>query len=453
MSSNATAIEVKSLGKCYQIYARPQDRLKQSIYPRIQTLVGRPASRYFQPFWALQDVSFEIQQGETVGIIGRNGSGKSTLLQLICGTLTPTNGIVQTRGRVAALLELGSGFNPEFTGRENIYLNGSVLGLERSEIDSRFDDIAAFADIGEFIEQPVKMYSSGMYIRLAFAINIMSQPDIMIVDEALAVGDMNFQAKCITALKRRQDAGTTVLFVSHDINTVKSLCSRAVYLERGQLKNIGSAAAIAEQYLRAVREDISTEYQQTRQTSPGLAAKTDQAPESAAPAPGIALHRLDDFTRRVAQFRYGTGEARVLYVDLHTMSGETITEVQFNQQVKIIIYLESYQEKRLSVNFNILDDKKNLITGANFLLMDQPLLDTQPGEQYRVEYTVHLPLQDGIYAVQVGLAEPMVSDRAASFVDYVDDAVVFSMARWEKAKLWSKVFMFPKLAIEKISEE
>lgn len=233
MSSNDIAISVQSLSKCYGIYATPRDRLKQFVLPRLQRLAGRPSKQYFSEFWALKDVSFEIKKGETVGIIGRNGSGKSTLLQIICGTLTPTGGGVRTNGRIAALLELGSGFNPEFTGRENIYLNGAVLGLTRGEIDQRYDDIAAFADIGAFIEQPVKTYSSGMLVRLAFSVSVNVWPDILVVDEALAVGDGAFQLKCMTRLKALQEIGATVLFVSHDLGSVGRLCSSAHILDCG----------------------------------------------------------------------------------------------------------------------------------------------------------------------------------------------------------------------------
>ncbi|MDZ4098100.1 MAG: ABC transporter ATP-binding protein, partial [Methylophilaceae bacterium] len=190
------AIKVENLSKCYQIYDNPRDRLKQFVAPRLQRLTWQTPKQYFREFWALKDVSFEVKKGETVGIIGRNGSGKSTLLQMICGTLNPTSGSIQTSGRSAALLELGSGFNPEFTGRENVYMNAAVLGLTQDEIDKRYDDIVAFADIGEFINQPVKTYSSGMVVRLAFAVQSQIDPDILIVDEALSVGDAKFQAKC-----------------------------------------------------------------------------------------------------------------------------------------------------------------------------------------------------------------------------------------------------------------
>ncbi|HEY9527568.1 MAG TPA: ABC transporter ATP-binding protein [Anaerolineales bacterium] len=233
MSFSDPVIEVKNLGKSYHIYKRPQDRLKQSVLPRLQQIIGSTPKRYFHEFWALRDVSFEVHKGETIGIIGRNGSGKSTLLQLICGTLSPTTGTIRTDGRIAALLELGSGFNPEFTGRENVYLNGAILGLSKEEIDARFDDIAGFADIGEFIEQPVKIYSSGMVVRLAFSVQAMVDPDILVVDEALAVGDEKFQRKCFTRLEELKSRGTSILFVSHSGVQVVELCDKALLLERG----------------------------------------------------------------------------------------------------------------------------------------------------------------------------------------------------------------------------
>ena len=187
-------IRVENLSKCYQIYDKPQHRLWQGLF--------RGRKQFFREFWALKDVSFEVRRGETVGIIGRNGSGKSTLLQMICGTLTPTSGTIDVRGRVGALLELGAGFNPEFTGRENVYMNGSILGLTREEIDARYEDIVAFADIGQFIDQPLKTYSSGMYVRLAFAVIANIEADVLVIDEALAVGDAFFVQKCMRFLRR-----------------------------------------------------------------------------------------------------------------------------------------------------------------------------------------------------------------------------------------------------------
>jgi len=248
-------IKVENLGKCYHIYDRPQDRLKQSILPKIKRLFCMRPKQYFREFWAVKDLSFEVERGETIGIIGRNGSGKSTLLQLICGALAHTGGSVTTKGRIAALLELGSGFNSEFTGRENVYMNGAIFGLTKDEIDGRFDDIAAFADLGGFIDQPVKVYSSGMLMRLAFAVSASVDPDILIIDEALAVGDAAFQFKCMERLKALIQNGTTLLLVSHDINMIKSFCKRAIYLKDGMLQMSGSPDRVAEHYFLDIRND------------------------------------------------------------------------------------------------------------------------------------------------------------------------------------------------------
>ncbi len=359
--SSDIAIKVQNLSKCYQLYGQPHDRLKQSIYPRFQRLVGKQPRQYFREFAALKDVSFEIKKGETVGIIGRNGSGKSTLLQIICGTLNPTAGSVQTNGRIAALLELGSGFNPEFTGRENVYMNAAVLGLSREETDARFDDIAAFADIGQFIEQPVKTYSSGMYLRLAFAVNVMSTPEIMIVDEALAVGDMAFQAKCMTALTRLQDRGTTVLFVSHDISALKSLCSRGVLLEHGETQEIGPAGHVAERYIRKMREQMNAEAASSVPLANKKASTTaqlknqarDNAPEFKAP-PG--------FEKQVAHFRYGDGGAKITFAELLDEDFQPISEVEFDQSVFVRVYFEaSTNSELISCNYYILDDKREML--------------------------------------------------------------------------------------------
>jgi len=266
MSSEEIAVRVSNLSKCYHIYDCPPDRLKQSTLPRLQRLIRRPPRQYYREFWALKDVSFEVKKGETVGIIGRNGSGKSTLLQLICGTLAPTSGSVETNGRVAALLELGAGFNPEFTGRENVFMNGAVLGLSQEEIEARFDSIAAFADIGEFIEQPIKTYSSGMVVRLAFAVAINVDPQILVVDEALSVGDELFQRKCFSRIEAIKSNGATILFVSHSGATVVELCDRAMLIDSGEKLAIGAPKVIVGKYLRllyapddkrsAIREEI-----------------------------------------------------------------------------------------------------------------------------------------------------------------------------------------------------
>jgi len=269
MSCEDFSIRVKGLSKRYELYAQPADRLKQMILPRVQRAVRRPARNYFSEFWAVRGVSFDVRKGETVGIVGRNGSGKSTLLQMICGTLNPTLGTVAVRGRVAALLELGAGFNPEFTGRESVRLSGLLYGLSEQELDTRFDAILDFAEIGDFIDQPIKTYSSGMYVRLAFSVAINVSPDVLVVDEALSVGDEAFQRKCFARIDAIRDAGATVLFVSHATGTVVELCDRAILLDEGEMIADGTPRFVVPRYHKllyspsdkavAVREAIKQE--------------------------------------------------------------------------------------------------------------------------------------------------------------------------------------------------
>lgn len=253
MSSDTTAgrlaIEARGLGKCYGLYAQPSDRLKELLWGRWRS--------YGRAFWALRDVDLAIRPGEVVGIVGRNGAGKSTLLQLLCGTLQPSTGTLAVRGRVAALLELGAGFNPDFTGIENVYMNAAVLGLPRAEVDARLDSILAFADIGDFVRQPVKTYSSGMFVRLAFAVATSVEPEILVIDEALSVGDGAFARKSFDRIMELKDAGTTILFCSHSMYQVEALCQRALWLEGGRLKMTGTAADVTSAYGSSLNASIA----------------------------------------------------------------------------------------------------------------------------------------------------------------------------------------------------
>lgn len=269
MSSDA-AIKVEGIGKCYQIYSKPRDRLLQMLM--------RGRKQYFREFWALSDVSFEVPRGETVGIVGRNGSGKSTLLQIICGTLRPTNGHVETVGRIGALLELGSGFNPEFSGRENVYMNATLLGLNREEIGQKFDSIVDFADIGDFIDQPVKTYSSGMAVRLAFAVQAQVNPDILIVDEALAVGDAKFQARCFERLKQLKNNGTSILLVTHSTEQIVTHCSQAILLVNGRVAERGDPREVTNRYIDILfgKERKIDDSALASKDSSSLPAKPDQ---------------------------------------------------------------------------------------------------------------------------------------------------------------------------------
>lgn len=248
MSSKEIRIHVEGLSKRYEMYSEPSHRLKQMIMPHLHRATGRKATDYFKEFWALNDVSFDVYRGETVGIVGRNGSGKSTLLQMICGTVRPTLGNMVIDGRISALLELGAGFNSEFTGRENVLLSGLVYGISESEIRAKFDEILDFSGIGPFIDQPVKTYSSGMYVRLAFAVAINVSPDILVVDEALAVGDEAFQRKCLARIHAIRDSGATVLFVSHSAGSVIELCDRAILLDQGEMLMQGTPKEVVTTY-------------------------------------------------------------------------------------------------------------------------------------------------------------------------------------------------------------
>ena len=250
------AISLKGVSKCFKRYDKPVDRLKEFLLPKRSRAVE---------FWALQDINLEVNKGETLGIVGQNGSGKSTLLQIIAGTLTPTMGQVSVKGRVSALLELGSGFNPEFTGRENVFFNGRILGLTQEEIEAKFEDIAAFADIGDFIDQPVKTYSSGMFVRLAFAVAVNVEPEILIVDEALSVGDGVFVHRCMAKIKNFQDSGGTILFVSHDLGSVSRLCSQSIWISHGKVLERGNPNDISKSYQSWVYEKINTRIKESSQ--------------------------------------------------------------------------------------------------------------------------------------------------------------------------------------------
>jgi lipopolysaccharide transport system ATP-binding protein len=435
MSSNSIAIQVKNLSKCYNIYNKPQDRLKQSVLPRLQQFMGKPANRYFHEFWALRDVSFDVRKGETIGVIGRNGSGKSTLLQLICGTLTPTSGTVTTQGRVAALLELGSGFNPEFSGRENVYLNGAILGLSKEETDSRFDDIAAFADIGEFIEQPVKIYSSGMVVRLAFAVQAMVDPDILIVDEALAVGDEKFQRKCFARLDELKSKGTAILFVSHSGPQIVELCEKALLLEYGERLMFTQPLQSVRAYQKLIyapaneQERLIEEYRLADQTEYGFTSidQTESSPVSsrnneAAFDPGLIPETTEIYPVQGAQIQ------SFLIMDLD------------GRPVNVLIPGQEYQ---FQVRGQFLSDNDKIYFGIHIRSISGTIITGQrhpeegkflermvwAGENFRIIYRFKMILVPGGYFVGGGvwsLNEPNCLHR-------ILDALMFRVTPTQKS--------------------
>ena len=410
MSSNDFAIRVTNLSKRYELYDTPLDRLKQFIAPRLQRLAGQSPKQYFREFLALKDVSFEIKKGETVGIIGRNGSGKSTLLQMICGTLTPTSGSIQTNGRVAALLELGSGFNPEFTGRENVYMNASVLGLSTNEIDSRFDAIATFADIGEFIEQPVKSYSSGMMVRLAFAVLAHVDADILVVDEALSVGDAFFTQKCMRFLRKFMEKGT-VLFVSHDTGAVINLCQSAIWLNKGISKYRGEPKDVTQMYLAELYES------QQGESAANISEKNidDKLPEEQPRDMRQDFINTTDHRNDIELFSFipdaasfGKGGGNITSVELLDETGKPLAWVVGGEKVRLVITcFATANIPSPIIGFLVNDRLGQPIFGENTCnFSKQAPLIISSGAKFDAEFEFRMPiLPMGDYSITAALAE------------------------------------------------
>lgn len=428
-STDNIAIRVNNLSKCYQIYDTPRDRLKQFFAPRLQRMAGQSPRQYFREFWALRNVSFDIRKGETIGIIGRNGAGKSTLLQIICGTLTPSIGTVETTGRIAALLELGSGFNPEFTGRENVYLNGNVIGLSKEEIDSRFDDIRAFADIGEFIDQPLKTYSSGMYVRLAFAVIANVNADILIVDEALAVGDMAFSAKCMARIRRMMESGTTVLFVSHDVGAVKALCSRCLYLEGGKAVSYGKTAAVTALYIARSHLEINA----ALGVSPRVSAEGTSnciTPEHSWPLVSVAplAVRTDTAVDLGPEAnRYGDGRVTVFDVKLLGHTGVPVDQLEVDEafQIQIAVRVNANLPD-VAWGYSMRDLKGQMLIAM--MSTSGPAAKSLPakaGDILVLSIKGKNPLQAGVYSLAVGIELPVMTNQQHIFLEVVENAVIF----------------------------
>lgn len=427
MSSNQVAIKVKNLIKCYHIYDNPRDRLKQFVVPRLQRLAWQNPKQYFREFWALKGVSFEVKKGETVGIIGRNGSGKSTLLQMICGTLTPTSGSIQTHGRVAALLELGSGFNPEFTGRENVYMNASVLGLNNQEIDSRFDDIVAFSDIGDFIEQPVKTYSSGMMVRLAFAVIAHVDADILIIDEALAVGDAFFTQKCMRFLRRFMKTGT-VLFVSHDTSSIKSLCNYVVWLEKGKVIQEGEPKEVCELYLEAFYEA-----QQGKGSTTKL--KVQKKPEVSLPIKDQRSDYINNSNLRndlqVFKFdpdaeSFGKGGAQIHDACLLDENEHPLAWIVGGEKITLRVFVHAYQDLDSPIiGFFVKDRLGQSLFGDNtFLAFREQIIHCQQGDELQADFVFYMPLlPSGEYSITIAIANG--TQEAHEQQHWIHDAVLF----------------------------
>jgi len=429
-----SVISLKNVSKCFKRYDRPVDRLKEILLPKINR--GRE-------FWALKDINIEIPKGETVGIIGRNGSGKSTLLQIVVGTLSPTQGQVNIQGRISALLELGSGFNPEFTGRQNVFFNGQLLGLSKQEIAAKFDDIASFADIGDFIDQPVKTYSSGMFVRLAFAVAVNVDPEILIVDEALAVGDVVFQHRCMRHMRQLMDSGVTTLFVSHDPGAIKTLCSSALMIHDGKIYNRGCPDTIMSEYLKlmtTIELGLSESQPKIEQEKdePEAAAKPDlEKIETPPEAENNHSDRQD--TNRLEyslppMSRRGSNTAVIEDFKIINQQGEFPEQpiFEFNELVTLLVNLRINESLQgCIVGFHICDKNGNEILGTNTWEENWPIGTLEAGEKLEVKFQFRLPLRPGSYSLTVAGSE----DYTEVTFDWIDRAIVFQVLPPSTGKL------------------
>ena len=417
--SSEIAISVAGAGKCYLVYEKPEDRLKQAVFGRTARLLGRPIPKYFREFWALRNVDFEIRRGETVVIIGRNGAGKSTLLQMICGTLTPTVGHIQTRGRIAALLELGAGFNPEFTGRENVHLNASILGLTDAEIEARFPAIAEFAGLGDFIDQPVKTYSSGMSVRLAFAVVAHVDADILIIDEALAVGDAFFVQKCMRFLRDFAQQGT-LLFVSHDSSAVLSLCDRAIWLDGGTLVQDGTPKDVSDAYLAKLYETMQGP-QSAMKKGPIQADAQGAGIDDAIETIGEVSYALHE-----GSSSFGAGGAEIRNVVLLDADGKVLRGVEGGENVTLVVLVKALADMTQPlIGFYIRDRLGQNLMGENtYLTYEHDHRPILTGQVARARFAFQMPyLLNGDYSVCVAVADG--TQVAHVQHHWVNDAFVF----------------------------
>jgi len=443
MSSEDFTIQVEGLGKRYEIYKQPADRLKQMILPKVQRLAGMRRHEYFTEFWALRDVNLQVRRGETVGIIGRNGSGKSTLLQMICGTLHPTLGSIKVHGRIAALLELGAGFNTEFTGGENVFLSGLLYGIPEHELKKRYRSIVDFADIGDFIDQPVKTYSSGMYVRLAFAIIAHVDADTLVVDEALSVGDVRFTQKCMRFLRDFQSRGT-LLFVSHDSGAVINMCHRAIWLDRGKVVVDGPARDVVERYLAeqhaadrasaaghaAVR--VGTKQKSTTQQMgvPGIGDTpfdiVDSRREALNGTGQRNLIELFHFDPNRDTSEFGEGCARVVGVKFLDTEGNPVALVAGGEAVDLVIEVMATSELSSPiVGFYVKDRLGQQLFGDNTYLscMDRQIR-IEAGARLQAHFRFRMPiLAAGDYSIDAAVATGTQIDHTQQH--WLRDALVF----------------------------
>jgi lipopolysaccharide transport system ATP-binding protein len=408
--SSSPSIKASAVSKVYRTYARPFHRLKQSAASRVHAMAGllgttRPAPQYFNEFWALNSVSFELEAGTCVGILGRNGAGKSTLLEVIAGTVVPTAGQVWTRGRIGALLELGSGFSTEFTGRENVFLSAALLGLSRRQTEEKLSLIEDFAEIGDFIDRPIKTYSSGMVLRLAFSVHVALDPAIMIVDEALAVGDAGFQRKCFRRLDEFRAKGGTILFVTHDMGLVAQLCDRAMLLENGAIFADGPPRTVIREYHRLLFEPDGKRYRTRERPEPG---GQDGSASS--------------------EVRYGSSEAAIVDIFARTTEGPVKGPFRSGADYEFVLRVQYHAavEGPLNYGFIISNVQGVEIYGVTSSLFGRALPPAPGGAQFECVLRVKVSLPPGNYFLTGALARAGTG-HADQFLDYRFDAMQFEV--------------------------
>lgn len=435
--SSEVAICVKGLGKSYQIYEKPHHRLMQMI------LGGGSRRRYFKEHWALKEIDFEVPRGSVVGVMGKNGAGKSTLLQILCGTLAPSLGSIQINGRIAALLELGAGFNPEFTGVENVYMNGQLLGLSRSEIDEKLDAILKFSDIGDFVYQPVKTYSSGMYARLAFSVAVHVDPDILIVDEALSVGDSWFQHKSIARMRKLMSNGCTVLFVSHSIESIRALCDTAIWIDSGRVRMQGDVTDVTNEYMN----DVFIEHNRITLESQAKLAEVNMTEDDEITAETSAS---DVITAQTSISESSILE--VLSSSLRNKNGELTDHIEQGEKFSLEFKVRFIEPVRnISLGFLIKDQFGQDLTGQSVFNTYRHSLNFEKDETVTFSFASEMILRGGqSYSVAVRINQVTKWDRSDNITIYADElAFVFSVIHDTDNPMWFKFRQDFSLAIEK----
>ena len=425
--SSEPSIVAEGVSKCYYIYERPQDRLWQMLW--------RSRRKFFREYWALHDINLEVHKGETLGILGRNGAGKSTLLQILTGTLQPTAGRVAIKGRVAALLELGAGFNPEFTGRENVFMAASILGLTNEEIETRYHDIIEFAGIGDFVEQPVKTYSSGMYARLAFAVAAHVDADVLIVDEILSVGDVAFAQKCMRFINAFKERGT-ILFVTHDIAAATKLCDRVLWLDRGNVREFGPAKDICDHYMAWINGEDDSENSfrigrsRQKKTREGITTSvvTDPRHELLKASDKANTIQVFEFDHNANWFGHGGG--RIVDVVLLNEDGKRVRTLTGGETVTLRIQAETDVDIANPILGFYIRDRlgQNLIGDNTFLSTLDRKIQIPAGGHFEARFRFQLPyLQPGDFAISAALAEG--SEAQHIHHHWIDDALFFTVLR------------------------